>query len=146
MGPRPSISTAADTTIDVDSGKTEGIKAGVGTKPLIVTWPFSRRSTGRKGGLRAAPQAPHNRAMQPIQELLNRIRWDPDFGRGNFRLGYYDRVTDSIQYVPLQLVHFPEGAHADFSILDADGGVHLIPYHRVREVYRNDRLIWSREG
>ena len=29
--------------------------------------------------------------MIPIHELLNRVRWDPEFAKGNFQLGYYDR-------------------------------------------------------
>jgi len=28
--------------------------------------------------------------MISIHELLNRIRWDPEFAKGNFELGYYD--------------------------------------------------------
>ena len=30
--------------------------------------------------------------MIPIHELLNHIRWDPEFGRGHFELAYWDRV------------------------------------------------------
>ena len=30
--------------------------------------------------------------MIPIQELLSRIRWDESFGKGDFEIGYYDRV------------------------------------------------------
>jgi uncharacterized protein (UPF0248 family) len=30
--------------------------------------------------------------MIPIHRLLNRIRWDPGFGRGRFVIGYYDRL------------------------------------------------------
>ena len=29
--------------------------------------------------------------MIPIHELLNRIRWDAEFAKGTFELGYYDR-------------------------------------------------------
>lgn len=31
--------------------------------------------------------------MQPLQELLHRIMWDPVFGEGEFALGYEDRVA-----------------------------------------------------
>jgi len=31
-----------------------------------------------------------------IHELLNRIHWDPEFAKGNFRLGCYDRAEDRI--------------------------------------------------
>jgi hypothetical protein len=33
------------------------------------------------------------RHMQPLQDLLHRIKWDLEFGRGEFALGYYDRVV-----------------------------------------------------
>jgi len=45
--------------------------------------------------------------MIPIHELLNRIRWDPEFARGDFQLGYYDRAEDRIILVPLKEVRFP---------------------------------------
>ncbi len=34
--------------------------------------------------------------MIPIQQLLSRIQWDQEFGRGEFVLGYYDRVLEEI--------------------------------------------------
>ena len=39
--------------------------------------------------------------MIPIHELLNRIRWDPEFVKGNFQLGYYDRAEDRVILVSL---------------------------------------------
>jgi len=32
--------------------------------------------------------------MIPIHQLLNRIRWDPQFAKGNFELGYYVRAEN----------------------------------------------------
>ncbi|EEF57205.1 DUF504 domain-containing protein [Pedosphaera parvula] len=49
----------------------------------------------------------HKLPMIPIHELLNRIRWDPEFAKGNFQLGYYDRAEDRIILVPLKEVGFP---------------------------------------
>jgi hypothetical protein len=48
--------------------------------------------------------------MIPIHELLNRIRWDPEFAKGNFELGYYDRAENGIIVVPLKEVTFPPGS------------------------------------
>src|SRR5229473_995016 len=47
------------------------------------------------------------RCMIPIHELLNRIRWDPEFARGSFELGYYDRAENRVILVPLKGVSFP---------------------------------------
>ncbi len=83
--------------------------------------------------------------MIPIQELLNRIRWDRGFD-GEFVLGYDDHLAEGIVRVPLREVTFPTGDHFAFELIDADGMTHSIPYHRVREVLRNGELIWQRRG
>ena len=82
--------------------------------------------------------------MQPIQELLSRIRWDRHFGRARFSIGYYDRVRDEILVVSFRQLHFPRDEHFVFELVDAEGQLHSIPFHRVRQVYRNGRLIWNR--
>lgn len=81
--------------------------------------------------------------MKPIQDILNRIKWDRHF-RGRFDIGYYDRIEDKILIVPFKEVQFPEENHFIFEIEDEEGSVHTIPYHRVREVYKNGELIWKR--
>jgi uncharacterized protein (UPF0248 family) len=82
--------------------------------------------------------------MQPIQELLRRIRWDSEFGRGEFQIGYHDRISDRIILVPLHEVRFPEDAHNLFELVDNEGESHRIPFHRVREVHKDGELIWKR--
>jgi uncharacterized protein (UPF0248 family) len=82
--------------------------------------------------------------MTPIQQVLSRIRWDPGFGRGEFVLGYYDRIEDRILRVPLSEVHFDPDDHFACRILDAQGTAHLVPLHRIREVFRDGVLIWQR--
>ncbi len=84
--------------------------------------------------------------MQPIQDLLNRIRWDRAFGRARFDIGYYDRVADTVFRISFERVHFVAGDHFCFEIADRDGTVHVIPFHRVRDVYRDGQRIWHREG
>ena len=83
-------------------------------------------------------------AMIPIHELLARIRWDPEFGKGRFELAYLDRPTGALVRVPLERISMTPGAHFSFDAVEADGSVHNVPYHRVREVWRDGTLIWSR--
>jgi uncharacterized protein (UPF0248 family) len=83
--------------------------------------------------------------MIPIQDLLNRIRWDEDFGKGFFEIGYYDRIEDQILRVPFASLEFIEGEHFLFHLVDPLGEEHSIPFHRVYEVYHDGRLIWHRE-
>lgn len=83
--------------------------------------------------------------MIPIHELLNRIRWDRDFGQAVFVIGYYDRVSDEIIRVPLAELYFEPGDHFAFDWVDDAGELHSIPLHRVREVFRDGVLIWRRD-
>lgn len=82
--------------------------------------------------------------MTPIHELLNRIRWDPEFGRGEIVIGYYDRVADCIVRVPLRQVVIEHTDHFACQILDEEDEAHMVPFHRIREVYRDGTLIWQR--
>jgi uncharacterized protein (UPF0248 family) len=82
--------------------------------------------------------------MIPIQDLLHRIQWDPEFGRAEFEIGYFDRVTREIVRVPFRRVHFEKGEHFAFEAVEEDGSVHSVPLHRVREVWRNGALVWQR--
>jgi uncharacterized protein (UPF0248 family) len=82
--------------------------------------------------------------MIPIHELLNRIRWDREFAKGDFQLGYYDRAENHIILVSLKEVTFPEIAPQTFQLTDLEGKIHRIPFHRVREVYKDSQRIWHR--
>ena len=83
--------------------------------------------------------------MQPIQDLLNRIRWDREFSMGRFEIGYYDRVEDRIVKVALADIEFPEARHSSFRIAAEPEKAVSIPLHRVRKVWKNGVLIWERK-
>lgn len=83
--------------------------------------------------------------MIPIHKLLSRIRWDPRFRAGRFTLGYFDRIERRIVTVPFARIHFPADAPAMFDVWDDAGHLHRIPFHRVRRVFRDGRLIWQRK-
>jgi len=83
--------------------------------------------------------------MIPLHELLNRIHWDPEFGRGEFRIGYLDHVAHELVYVPLNGVQRAPDSHFCFEVTDEEGIAHSVPYHRVKEVWKDGVLIWRRE-
>ena len=83
--------------------------------------------------------------MLPIHKLLSRLRWDARFRAGRFVLGYYDRVAKTVVDVPFEIVRFPVEAPGTFEIQDDEGTLHRIPFHRVRRVLRNGRVIWQRQ-
>ena len=82
--------------------------------------------------------------MIPIQDLLHRIQWDKEFGKADFEIGYFDRVTNKTVRVPFRRVHFEKGEHFALEAIEEDDSVHTVPLHRVREVWRNGALIWQR--
>ncbi len=92
------------------------------------------------------PRHEDARYVQPIQELLHRIKWDLEFGRGEFALGYYDRVAHNEIIVPFVSVTLDPQRPWTFSFHDEDGIVHHIPLHRVRTVYKDGIVIWRRPG
>jgi uncharacterized protein (UPF0248 family) len=83
--------------------------------------------------------------MMPIHELLNRIRWDREFGHAEFEVGYYDRIAEEIIRVPMREVSFEPDDHFAFDLTDTAGELHSIPLHRIKQVFRNGELIWHRE-
>ena len=83
--------------------------------------------------------------MVPIHELLSRIRWDPEFGTGEFTIGYEDHVRGIVR-VPLQQLRIEPGQHFMFGVVDEEGVERQVPFHRVREVLRDGKLIWQRAG
>ncbi len=83
--------------------------------------------------------------MIPLHELLARIRWDPEFGRGEFRIGYLDHSREDLVYVPLSNAREDPENNSSFEVTAEDGATHSIPYHRVKEVWKDGALIWRRE-
>jgi uncharacterized protein (UPF0248 family) len=84
--------------------------------------------------------------MPPIHELLSRIRWDRDFGTGFFEIGYLDHIEEKIIRIPFREIHFQEGNRFAFQLENGDGEMVAIPFHRVKEVYRDGMRIWERPG
>jgi uncharacterized protein (UPF0248 family) len=82
--------------------------------------------------------------MITIRSLLDRIRWDPGYGLGEFAVGYYDRVAERVIVVPCAEVRPDPDNRFVMQVVDRGGEVHSIPLHRVRVVYRNGERIWAR--
>ena len=84
--------------------------------------------------------------MTPIQDLLHRIQWDPSFADADFEISYHDRVEERLIRVPMTRVRFEKDTGFALELFDHDGAVHMIPLHRVREVYKDGKCIWSRNA
>jgi uncharacterized protein (UPF0248 family) len=81
--------------------------------------------------------------MQPIHELLHQIRWDPNF-TGEFEVAFVDRMQPELQRLPVRDMQLDSRARS-FTFLDAQENRISVPLHRVRRVYRDGALIWSRD-
>lgn len=82
--------------------------------------------------------------MIPINELLNRIHWDPEYGAACFRLGYIDRLAGGMVQGRLREPFEREGEHFSVILWDEKGEPHEVPLHRIREVWRDGVLVWQR--
>jgi uncharacterized protein (UPF0248 family) len=75
---------------------------------------------------------------------LARIRHDPGIGQGEFEIGYLDRIDGTVHRVAFRQITWPEGKRRVFEVIDDSRQVRRIPFHRVRQVYRDGRMIWCR--
>jgi uncharacterized protein (UPF0248 family) len=82
--------------------------------------------------------------MIPIHELLSRIRWDEHFAASRFVIGYWDRVEGRVLHADLREIMWDADNPSFFDLVDDGGVTHNIPFHRVREVWRDGELIWQR--
>ncbi|HUW36873.1 MAG TPA: DUF504 domain-containing protein [Rhodocyclaceae bacterium] len=82
--------------------------------------------------------------MTPLHELLSRIRWDHEFGKGRFVFGYEDHIGHRIVQLDVHdLALDPDNPYL-FDVYDEEGAMHSIPFHRVKQVFRDGILIWQR--
>jgi uncharacterized protein (UPF0248 family) len=107
---------------------------------LVAAW----HKVARRQSKLDITKVPSFSIMLPIQDLLNRIRWDEEFGRAEFRIGYYDRIERRLVLKALADIKFPKDSHSVFEWNDSEGETHTVPLHRIKAVYRNGKLIWQR--
>jgi uncharacterized protein (UPF0248 family) len=81
----------------------------------------------------------------PVQEMLSKIKWDKKFGEGDFEIGYWDRVTKSIIKISYSDIGLSNQNNFTFRIIDHMGKIRSIPLHRIKMIWKNKELIWSRE-
>lgn len=84
--------------------------------------------------------------MIPIRRLLNRICWDREFGTAYFEIGYLDHNAKTIIRIPSTKIHLQHGNQFSFQLEDETGEMLMIPFHRIRTVYRDGILIWNRDS
>lgn len=81
--------------------------------------------------------------MQPIKDLLNKIKWDNNLKEEEYSLFYIDRITKTlreIRYIDIKKVE------DNFIIIEKDDDEVNIPLHRIKKVKRNNKLVWERKN
>jgi len=79
--------------------------------------------------------------MQPIHELLNKIKWDKRENPKEYSIFYFDRILKKLMQIPYNKIKRIEGS---FMILDNEEESN-VPLHRIRKVAKNNAVVWERK-
>ncbi|MBI2101790.1 DUF504 domain-containing protein [Candidatus Woesearchaeota archaeon] len=79
--------------------------------------------------------------MTPIQDLLNKIKWDKRENTSDYTLFYFDRILNKMISVPYNNIKRLEGS---FMVLNNEDETN-IPLHRIKKVAKKDAIIWERK-
>ena len=79
--------------------------------------------------------------MQPIQHLLNKIKWDKRENPSEYIIFYFDRILKKLIKIPYTKIKKLEGS---FMVLDNQEESN-IPLHRIKKVAKNNVVVWERK-
>jgi hypothetical protein len=71
-------------------------------------------------------------------------RWDRGFGTAYFEIGYLDHTAQKIIHIPFTKIHLQQGNQFWFQFEDETGEMLVIPFHRIRGVFR-DGVLYGEE-
>ena len=80
--------------------------------------------------------------MEYILDLLNRIKWDKNLNPDDYSIFYKDRIEKNLKEIAFKEIKKIQGT---FLVLEKDGEETYIPMHRIREVRKNNKLVWKRQ-
>ena len=79
--------------------------------------------------------------MIPIQDLLNKIKWDKRENPKQYTIFYFDRILNKLISHPYTKIKKLEGT---FMVLDNEEESN-IPLHRVKKVMKSNEVVWERK-
>jgi len=79
--------------------------------------------------------------MQPIQNLLNKIKWDKREDPEQYSIFYYDRILKKLIKIPYTKIKRIEGS---FMVLDNEEESN-VPLHRIKKVMKDKIVVWQRK-
>mgnify|MGYP001587290988 CR=1 FL=1 len=79
--------------------------------------------------------------MQPIKDLLNKIKWDKRENPEQYSIFYLDRILNKLIQIPYTKIKKLEGS---FMVLSNEEESN-IPLHRIKKVMKNNIVVWERK-
>ncbi len=79
--------------------------------------------------------------MQPITDLLNKIKWDKREKPEDYEIFYLDRVNRKLVKIPFKSIKRIEGS---FMVIARNDEEVEIPLHRIRQVKKKGAVVWKR--
>jgi len=79
--------------------------------------------------------------MQPIHELLNKIKWDQREDPERYFIFYFDRILNKLIKIPYKKIKRIEGS---FMVLDNEEESN-VPLHRIKKAMNNEIVVWERK-
>ena len=79
--------------------------------------------------------------MQPIQHLLNKIKWDKRENPEEYSIFYFDRILKKLIKIPYNKIKTIEGS---FMIIDNEEESN-VPLHRIKKVTKENKVVWERK-
>ena len=79
--------------------------------------------------------------MQPISDLLNKIKWDKRENPKQYSIFYFDRILKELIEIPYTKIKRIEGS---FMVLNNEEESN-IPLHRIKRVTKNKDSVWERK-
>jgi len=79
--------------------------------------------------------------MQPITDLLNKIKWDKREKPEDYEIFYLDRISKKQIKIPFTAIKRIEGSFMVIARNDEDVE---IPLHRIRQVKKKGVVVWKR--
>ena len=79
--------------------------------------------------------------MQPIHELLNKIKWDKRENPEQYSIFYFDRILNKLIKIPYTKIKRIED---NFMVLDNEEESN-IPLHRIKKVAKDNIVVWERK-
>ncbi len=79
--------------------------------------------------------------MQPISDLLNKIKWDERENPEQYLIFYFDRILNKLIEIPYTKIKRIEGS---FMVLNNEEESN-IPLHRIKKVAKDKIIVWERK-